>query len=110
MKIETNHLNPALLTQPDAMPTVTKSMKMEKVEEAARDFEAMFLTEMLKPMFESVGVNKMFGGGKGEEIYRSFMTDEYGKMLSQTGNIGIADLVKEQLIEMQARADQENLA
>lgn len=70
----------------------------------------MFLSEMLKPMFETVKVNKMFGGGKGEEIFSGFLRDEYSKMLSVQGGIGIAGLVREQLIEMQSKAKDPALA
>ncbi len=105
MELQTQQLNPALLTQPNAKPSASKGMSMEKIEESAKDFEAMFLTEMLRPMFDSVGVNQLFGGGKGEEVYRSFMLDEYGKNLAQNGSFGIADLVKKQLIEMQEKAN-----
>ncbi len=72
----------------------------------AKDFESMFMTEMIKPMFEEVNKpNAMFGGGKGEEIFNGFMMQEYGKLISDTGGIGIADAVKQELIRMQETAD-----
>lgn len=96
-------LNPALLSQAKTAPTASKGMNMTQIDAAAKEFESMFLTEMLRPMFDSVGVDENFGGGKGEEIFRSFMLDEYGKNLSQNGGLGIAALVKEQLIAMQGK-------
>lgn len=104
--IAPNQLNPALLAQ----ATKTPELNMQKINETAEEFEAMFISEMFKPMFESVKVNETFGGGKGEEIFSGFLRDEYGKMLAQTGGIGIADLVREQLIEMQSKANTANLA
>lgn len=77
-----------------------------RIEAAARDFEALFVAQMLKPMFEGIEVNNRFGGGKGEEIFRSFMIDEYGKMIAETGQLGIADAIKQQLIQMQSDASQ----
>ncbi len=107
MQLDSNiAMNPALLSQTKVMPSVN----MQKIDETAQEFEAMFLTEMLRPMFEMVEVNKTFGGGRGEEVFRSFMLDEYGKQLSAGGGIGIADMVKEQLIEMQAEASKKALA
>ena len=106
MKLDNNiQLTPGLLNKP-AMPNIN----MAKVEETARDFEAMFMTEMLRPMFEGLKTNEMFGGGKGEEMFQSMMLDEYGKNLAMNGTLGIADLVKEQLIEMQSKAAQQQLA
>ncbi len=77
---------------------------LKKIEESAKEFEAIFLSEMVKPMFEGIESEGMFGGGKGEEVFRGILIQEYGKMLSETGRIGIADSVKEELIRIQAAA------
>ena len=76
-----------------------------QIEAAAKDFEAMFMTQMLQPMFEGLKPNKMFGGGKGEEIFKGFMLEEYGKMMSETGQLGISDLIKGEMIKMQSEAN-----
>ena len=81
------------------------SIDLQKAEEAAQEFEAVFLAEMLKPMFEGIKHDGMFGGGKGEEIFHGMMVQEYGKMFAQTGGIGIADEVKATMIRMQQEAD-----
>lgn len=75
--------------------------KEGEIDKLAQDFEAVFITEMLRPIFESIQTNDTFGGGRGEEVFRSMMLDEYGKNLSQAGGIGLADHVKASLIEMQ---------
>lgn len=77
---------------------------MERINSAAREFEAVFLSEMMKPMFEGLSTEAPFGGGKGEEIFRGMMIQEYGKMLSGTGRIGIADAVRTEMIRMQEQA------
>lgn len=74
---------------------------MAKIEEAAREFEAVFLTEMIKPMFEDIKPDPLTGGGKGEEIFRGFMIQEYGKLMAEKGGIGIAEHVKAELIRVQ---------
>ncbi len=79
--------------------------KVKKAEEAAKDFEAVFIAEMLKPMFDDIKTDGAFGGGKGEEIFRGMMLDEYGKMIAQTGTIGLSKQIKEQMIAMQEQAD-----
>lgn len=98
-------LNPALLDQKKA-----PDIDMTRIDETARDFEAMFMTEMLRPMFEGLKVDETFGGGKGEEIFQSMMLDEYGKNMATQGSLGIADLVREQLIEMQSQANKPEMA
>lgn len=106
MSIDNLPINHALLSQAKAMPGIN----MDRIDETAREFEAMFMSEMMKPMFESVPVNSQFGGGKGEEIFRSFLREEYGKNLAENGGLGIADLVRQQLIEIQSKSIKPELA
>jgi flagellar protein FlgJ len=77
------------------------SKDLEKIKEAADEFEAMFLSEMLKPMFEGIEVNELFGGGKGEEVFRDFLIAEYGKKMVKSGGIGLAKFVQDELIRQQ---------
>lgn len=84
-----------------ALKNAAKAKQIEKIEQTAREFEAVFIAEMMKPMFEGISTEAPFGGGKGEEVFRGMMMQEYGKMISQTGGLGIADSVKNQMIQMQ---------
>jgi Rod binding domain-containing protein len=59
---------------------------------------------MLKPMFDGIKTDGLFGGGKTEEIFRSMMLDEYGKAIAKQHSIGIADVVKAELIKVQLSA------
>jgi peptidoglycan hydrolase FlgJ len=68
---------------------------------AARDFEAMFLTEMIRPMLETVAVDDVFGGGKGEDVFRGLLADEYGKNMARAGGIGLASHIQAALIAAQ---------
>ena len=77
---------------------------MERINKTAEDFEAVFVTEMLRPMMNMVKVDPEFGGGKGEEVFRDFTLNEYGKKMASQGGFGIATHVKDQLIRMQAQA------
>lgn len=85
----------------DSAKNAAKAKNDEQLTAAAKEFEAMFMTEMLKPMFEELKPDPMFGGGKGEEIFNGFMLEEYGKMMAETGQIGIAEQVKAEMIRMQ---------
>jgi Rod binding domain-containing protein len=85
------------------------SINLEKAEAAAQEFEAVFIAEMMKPMFEGISTDGMFGGGKGEEIFRGILLQEYGNMLSQTGSIGLASQVKDTMIQMQAEANGDDI-
>lgn len=82
------------------------NIDMNKIDEASKEFEALFVSEMLKPMFEGIKTDGMFGGGKGEEIFRGFMLQEYGEMLAETQSIGLSAQVKQAMIDMQIQANQ----
>jgi flagellar protein FlgJ len=73
----------------------------DKASEAAKDFEAVFLSQMLTHMFDGVETNEMFGGGHAEQIYKSMMIEEYGKLISANGGIGLSNAVKAEMIAMQ---------
>lgn len=88
-----------------AAKAAAQAKKDAQIDAIAQDFEAMFIAEMMKPMFEGLEVDAQFGGGKGEEVFRGLLLEEYGKIMASTGTIGIADAVKRQMIEMQEIAD-----
>ncbi|RDD63654.1 rod-binding protein [Ferruginivarius sediminum] len=71
------------------------------VREAAEDFEAMFLAQMLRPIFEGVETDAMFGGGPGEKAYKQLLVDEYGKAIARAGGVGIADSVQSEILKLQ---------
>lgn len=87
------------------MPQNTGSKAISPdVIKAAREFEAVFVSQMLGHMFTGIDPDPMFGGGEAEETWRSMMTDEYGKRISQAGGIGLSDSIVNALIEAQENA------
>lgn len=77
----------------------------DKIAAKAKEFEAVFLSEMMKPMFEGVDVDPLFGGGNSENIFRGMLTEEYGKKIAETKSIGIADFVMRELIRVQQETE-----
>lgn len=77
------------------MPTPTAPRPEEaRARAAAESFEAAFLAEVLKHS----GLNAMpssFGGGAGEEAFASFLTQEYARLMSARGGVGLAEQVFE---------------
>ena len=96
-------------TQIDSKSTVqsSKSLKSDaKIEQAAQDFEAVFMGEMLKPMFEGLETESEFGGGHAESVYRSLLIQEMGKVMAQSGGLGLSDPVQKEMIRLQDGAHQ----
>jgi peptidoglycan hydrolase FlgJ len=77
------------------------AMNAERAKQTAQDFEAQFLSQMIGYMFEGIKTDGLFGGGNGEEMFRSMMFDEFGKTLARAGGIGLADAVQREILKAQ---------
>jgi len=78
---------------PDAPPP--------EIERVAREFEAIFLAEMLAPMFDGLDTDGLGGGGMGEEIFRPMLIERYAEAISRVGGVGIADSIVRELMRLQ---------
>ena len=74
------------------------------VRAAAQDFEAFYLTQAMANMFAGIETDPLFGGGAGEGVFRSLLTQEYGKLVANAGGIGIADSVAREMLKLQEAA------
>ncbi len=94
-----------ITTTMNGLPSLSaKTNPNANIDKTAQGFEEMFATQLLQPMFAGIGVNETFGGGHGEEMMRSFLTQEYGKMVAKSGKLGIAAQVKAQILHAQEGA------
>jgi Rod binding domain-containing protein len=71
---------------------------------AAQQFESVFITQFLGQMFDGISTDGPFGGGQGEEMFRSLLMDEYGKQITAQGGFGLSDAVTRQLLKNQETA------
>lgn len=82
--------------------TAAELAKRGQIKKTAQDFETQFLGVMLQQMFQGVGDDQgLFGGGPGEQMFKSFLTDAMAKQMSRSGGIGIADAVGREMLKMQ---------
>lgn len=72
--------------------------------QTAEDFEASFLTQMLKPMFDSLSTEAPFGGGEAEGTWRGFLVEAMAKQTVKAGGIGLTDTIVAEMIKMQEQA------
>ncbi len=78
------------------LPAATKD-----TDAAARDFEAVFISQMFEQMWAGVPTDGPMGGGTGEQVFRSLMIQDIGKQIAKQGGMGLADAVKRELLAMQ---------
>lgn len=92
--------SPDLLRDPaSALPGQPKNL--EGLRRTAEAFEANFLSQMMKPVFEGLSTEAPFGGGAGEAAWRGFLVDAMAQQTVKAGGVGLADSVLAQMIKMQ---------
>lgn len=75
-----------------------KAQPVDPQLKAAQEFEAVFISEILKHS----GVNKTsqsFGGGAGEEAFSSMLTDAYATAIVDAGGIGLTEQIYRSMVE-----------
>lgn len=90
------------LTPADALGR--RDQSADQMRKTAQDFEASFLSQMFRPMFEGLETDGPFGGGSAEETWRSFLLDAMAKQTVKAGGVGLADTVMSEMLKMQEQA------
>lgn len=93
-------ISPGLLASTAAVPKASDP----RLRETAEAFEASFLSQMLKPMFEGLSTDGPFGGGEAEATWRSFLLDAMAKKTVQSGGIGLTDTVMAEMLKLQEQS------
>ena len=81
---------------PESLAAQLRSDDPRSVERAATDFEAMFVSLVLKEMRQTLRPGSLFGGDIGE-AYGSLFDLYLGKHLAQAGGLGVAEMVRHYL-------------
>ena len=67
---------------------------------AARGLESLLVDQLVQEMRKTVPENDLIPASHGEKVYRQMLDSEYSRMLSDSGMVGISDLV---IAEMRGR-------
>ena len=67
----------------------------------AEEMEGLFISQMINHMFKGIKTDGLTGGGNGEAMFRDLLVQEYGKTISKSSGIGLADSIERQLLERQ---------
>ena len=92
--------DPRTLAQYRATQSAAKQSEAG-ITKVAEDFEAFFAGEYFEQMFSGIQPDPVTGGGEGESMFKSLMIQEYGKAVAKQHALGIADVVKRQLLQLQ---------
>jgi len=69
----------------------------KKLQEACRQFEALFIYQLMERMRATVPKNDFWGDSSGVQIFQGMMDEELAKGMSQAGGIGLGKMLYEQL-------------
>jgi peptidoglycan hydrolase FlgJ len=70
----------------------------------AEEFATFFFSQSLESVFSNMSADKLFGGGSGEEVYKSLLTQEYGKAMAHSAGAGLTDTVQREILRLQEMA------
>lgn len=101
MQTTTNLPSLAALHLDQGKTVKTGAADPKAAKEAAVQFEALFLGQMMQQMFQGVGADSLFGGGHGEEMFRTMLVDEYAKQMAGRKGVGLSDAIERQLLKLQ---------
>ncbi len=76
----------------------------EDIRATAKDFEAVFLAQMMEQMMGET-TQSSFGGGPGETAFSSMLNEEYAKVMAKAGGIGLADALAREMLALQEGRD-----
>ena len=79
--------------------------QLQRIRSQAEELEGVFLNTLTKEMFASIKSDENFGGGFGEETWRSMQAEQLANTIAQSGGVGIADDLMSQMIALQEAAN-----
>ena len=92
----------------NGIKTTLSTQQIAKVRQQAEEFEGVFLNLLVKEMFATVKSENGFGGGFGEETWRSMQSEQLAASMAQNGGLGIADQLMGDLLLLQEAANTQN--
>jgi Rod binding domain-containing protein len=93
---------PSLIQPAPDAPSAAELAKRGQIAKTAQKFETSFLSIMLQQMFDQQGETQgPFGGGPGEQMFKSFMAEAMANKMVKSGGVGLAASVQREMLKMQ---------
>jgi flagellar protein FlgJ len=94
------------INQDSSLPRIGEGMEQKQLEEVAKEFEAIFVKQMLDTMKSTLNKeNRLVEGGMAENIFEDMLYTEYSRLMSKSGDFGIADMIVRQYSQNRGGAD-----
>ena len=82
--------------------------RSEKLEQACKDFESLFVSQLMKQMRKTVPQDGLLDGGSAEKIYTEMLDTEMAKSISNHRGMGLAAMMYRQLAALAAEEKPED--
>ena len=69
----------------------------DKLREAANDFEAIFVQQMLKTMRKTSFESDLLPKSEGEKVFQSLLDEQYALLSAKSGSLGLSEMIYQQL-------------
>ena len=89
------------LQQKSNATTGLDEKQLQKLKKISQDFEGLFVGMMMKSMRETIGKDKLTGGGHGEDVYSSMLDQEYVAESVKRGGLGLAKQIEKELVRQE---------
>jgi peptidoglycan hydrolase FlgJ len=80
------------------------SSDRQQLEQAASNFESVYMSQMLNQMYTDIDPNAEFGGGVGEEMFRGLLVEQYAQKMTKDGKGPLSGVLEREMLRMQAQA------
>jgi len=77
--------------------TSIKAKEEKKLQEACKDFEALFINQLMKEMRKTVKKSGFIDGGNAEKIFQSMLDEKYSETMAESGDLGLGQMMFRQL-------------
>jgi flagellar protein FlgJ len=99
--MDANVATPAFAATQAAIPLAKGGLDIAKASAVSKEYEQVFISQFLGSMFSGLPTDGITGGGQGEEMFRSMMTEQYAKGLTARGGFGLAAHMQAELMKHQ---------
>ena len=69
----------------------------DKLREAANDFEAIFIQQMLKTMRKTSFESDLLPKSEGEKVFQSLLDEQYALLSAKSRSLGLSEMIYQQL-------------
>lgn len=86
-----------IISAPDQHQQIRRKIETGGTGEFAKQFESIFLRQMIQQMNKSMLSDGLFGESHQGKIYQGMFTDAMAETLAENGGIGLADVLEQSL-------------